>query len=343
MRGLAVVIMIQSHTFNSFAHPDVRSGGPYVLSQFVGGMAAPLFLFMAGMTLGFQMDGFDRREPTRFGRWVASLRRAGYILLLAFAFRLSNFIAGLNHPDVHDLIKVDILNCMGVALGALAVAAVLEWKARARFAAIAGVAIAAAAPVVSNFPWGGTPELLKEYIAPWPGTGHFPFFPFAAYPAFGLAAGAIVKRTTQERLDRVMQWSTLIGFPLIFVAQYFANIPFSLYPRSDFWTDSPALTLIRTGVMLLMLAGSYFWTEYCTGTGWSPMQVFGKNSLMVYWVHVMLVYGYIFKPLKRSLSVPMTTTAVVVVMLLMLGLSVLWLQWKARRQAKRIAQAPVPV
>jgi hypothetical protein len=42
MRGLAVIIMIQCHVFNSFARMDVREGGPYVLSQFVGGMAAPI-------------------------------------------------------------------------------------------------------------------------------------------------------------------------------------------------------------------------------------------------------------------------------------------------------------
>jgi len=63
MRGLAVVIMIQCHVFNSFAVPAVRDGGPYVLSQFIGGMAAPLFLFMAGMTTGFQMESLSSREP----------------------------------------------------------------------------------------------------------------------------------------------------------------------------------------------------------------------------------------------------------------------------------------
>src|SRR3954447_22305595 len=80
MRGLAVVIMIQCHTFNSFTRTDLRDGGPYVLTQFIGGMAAPLFLFMAGMTTAFQMESLDRREiPTR-RRWMISLRRAGYIL-----------------------------------------------------------------------------------------------------------------------------------------------------------------------------------------------------------------------------------------------------------------------
>ncbi len=336
MRGLAVVIMIQCHTFNSFARPDVRGGGPYVLSQFVGGMAAPLFLFMAGMTLAFQMDGFERRQPVVLRRWVASLRRAGYILVLAFAFRLSNFIAGLAHPNPGDLTKVDILNCMGVGLAAVSIAAVFDWRIRARFAVAAGLGIAAAAPIVANLPWEDAPRLLREYIAPAPGTGHFPFFPFAAYAAFGLAVGAIVKRTPADRFDRLMQWSVLIGFPLVFGAQYFSNIPFSLYPHTDFWSDSPALTLIRTGVTLLMLSGAYLWTEYGAGAGWSWMQCLGRNSLMVYWVHVVLVYGHIFRSLKRSLSVPLTALAAVIVTLLMLALSVVWLRWKARR-AKRAA------
>src|SRR5208283_255621 len=63
MRGLAVLIMIQCHTFNSLVRLDLRDGGPYTYSQFVGGMAAPLFLFMAGMTTGFQMESLSRREP----------------------------------------------------------------------------------------------------------------------------------------------------------------------------------------------------------------------------------------------------------------------------------------
>src|SRR5947209_7633648 len=115
MRGLAVVIMIQCHAFNSFARMDLRDGGPYVFTQFVGGMAAPLFLFMAGMTLAFQMDSLERRNIAPARRWFTSLRRAFYVLAIAFAFRFSNFVFSLPHPDWADLAKVDILNCMGVA------------------------------------------------------------------------------------------------------------------------------------------------------------------------------------------------------------------------------------
>src|SRR5204863_2486927 len=82
LSGLAILIMIQCHAFNSFTRMDLREGGPYVLSQFVGGMAAPLFLFMAGMTTGFQMESLANRESDARRRWLVALKRGGYILLI---------------------------------------------------------------------------------------------------------------------------------------------------------------------------------------------------------------------------------------------------------------------
>lgn len=331
MRGLAIVIMIQCHAFNSFTRLDLREGGPYLLSQFVGGMAGPLFLFLSGMTLAFQMDSLDRREPNRGRRWLSSLRRGGYILGIAFAFRVTNWVASLPHADTHDLTKVDILNCMGVGLMALSVAAVFEVKGRARFAAAAGLAIAAAAPLVSAMPWNHTPLLVREYLAPDSLPGHFAFFPYAAYIGFGVAAGSIVKSTAAGRFERLMQWSVLIGLALVFTGQYVSNLPYSLYRNSSFWTDSPALTVIRAGISLLLMAGAYLWTEYCVGAGWSWMRCLGRNSLMVYWVHFSLVYGDPAKRLQRVLSIPQTAFATAGVILLMVALSAAWIRWKERR------------
>jgi len=331
MRGLAIVIMIQTHTFNSFARMDLRDGGPYLLSQFVGGMAAPLFLFMSGMTLAFQMDGLERREPDRWRRWLVSLGRGGYILAIAFAFRLTNWVASLPHADAHDITKVDILNCMGVGLMALSVAAVFDTKVRARFAAAAGFAIAVAAPLVSALPWNHVPSLVREYLAPASDPGHFGFFPYAAYIGFGLAAGAIVKSAAADRFERLIEWSLLIGVVLVFAGQYFSNFPYSLYSNASFWIDSPALTVIRAGISLLLMAGAYLWTEYCVGPGWSWVQCLGRNSLMVYWVHFSLVYGYPAERLQRVLSIPQTALATVGVIVLMVALSAAWIGWKARK------------
>jgi hypothetical protein len=277
------------------------------------------------------LDSLERRQPNRWRRWRISLRRAAYILGIAFLFRFTNWVASLPHADAGEITKVDILNCMGVGMAAVSLAALFEFKGRVRFAVLAGLAIAVAAPIMTNLPWGGTPALIQEYLVPGPGRLRFPFFPCASYVGFGLAAGAIVKRMAADRMDRFMQWSGLIGFVLVFTAQYFSNIPYSLYPQSDFWRDSPALILIRVGIMLLMMTGAYLWTEFCMGDGWSWMLCFGKTSLMVYWVHVMLVYGDVAKPFKRALSIPQTALATLLVMLSMVALAAAWLWWKARR------------
>lgn len=334
MRGLAVVIMIQSHTINSLTRLDLRDSGPYVLSQFLGGMAAPLFLFMAGMTTGFQMDSLERREPNRRRRWMVALRRAGYIMGIALVFRLTNYLGAWPNGDPQELTRVDILNCMGVAMAVMAAAAVFEGEGRARFAAAAGIAIAVASPLVANLSWNGVPPLLHEYLAPGFGRGRFPFFPCAAYLAFGIAAGVVVKRAPAARMDRLMQWSVLAGSAAIFAAQYFSNLPYSVYPKSNFWTDSPGLVFIRTGVCLLMMAGAYLWTDFLSRPAWSWMEAMGKNSLMVYWVHVMLVYGGWVKPIKRKLDIPQVLLATVVVTALMVALSALWLKFKAWRAAR---------
>src|SRR5580698_2079443 len=202
MRGLAVLVMIECHTFNSFARLDIRNGGPYVLSQFVGGMAAPLFLFMAGMTFGFQMESLERREPNRWRRWLVALRRAGYIMVIAFAFRIGNWIASIPRPEFSEITKVDILNSMALAMGAFAASSLFDGKNRVRFALGGALAVAVLAPVIEGLSWSGTPQLIVEYLAPGPNRGRFPFFPYAAYVGFGLAAGSVVKRTAERTAER---------------------------------------------------------------------------------------------------------------------------------------------
>ena len=195
--------------------------------------------------------------------------------------------------------------------------------------------MAAVSPIVANFDWSGAPPLLHEYLAPGFGHGHFPFFPCASYVGFGMTAGAAVRRTDAARMQGLMQWAAILGGALILAGQYVSNLPYAVYPKSSFWTDSPTLIAIRVGISLVLLAGSYLWTEYCARPHWSWMQTLGKNSLMVYWVHLMLVYGTVTAAWQRSLTIPMTALATVAVIAMMVALSALWLWWKGRRALRR--------
>ena len=329
MRGLAVLIMIQCHVFNSFTRLDLRQDGPYVLSQFVGGMAAPLFLFLAGLTLAFQMEGQDRRGASSARKWIAALRRAGYILAIAYIFRFTNWIFSRPLPPFETMLRVDILNCMGFGLAVLSPVATWRIESRARLTAALGFLIAALSPVVNAIDWSGVPGPLRNYFVP----SHlaFAFFPCASYLAFGLSAGTILRRLPPDRTERTMQWAVLAGLGLVATGQYFSSLPYSLYPKSNFWIDSPALPVIRLGLILAMLSGAYLWTEFGSGKGWSWVQTLGKTSLMVYWVHVVLVYGSLAAPWKKALSAPQSAAATVMVTLLMLGLSIARLRLKSHR------------
>ena len=44
-RGVAALIMLQGHTFHSFTRVNLHETGPYVLSQYLGGIAPAIFLF----------------------------------------------------------------------------------------------------------------------------------------------------------------------------------------------------------------------------------------------------------------------------------------------------------
>ena len=61
-------------------------------------------------------------------------------------------------------------------------------------------------------------------------------------------------------MNRVMQWGGLLGFGLVIGGQYFSNMPYSLYPKSEFWLDSPGLIVIKLGVVMLVIGFAYLWT-----------------------------------------------------------------------------------
>jgi uncharacterized membrane protein len=320
LRGFAALIMLQGHCFHSFLRNDLREGGPYVFSQFLGGMPPAIFLFLTGITLAFLMDSNERKGLPAATRVATAIRRAGYLFGIAFLFRLQLYLFGFPDSPAGDVLKVDILNCMGFAILVMSVMAFFRTAARVRVCALLGLAIALLSPVVSGLSWTGVPPLVKHYLAP--DFNYFSFFPWAAYLAFGLSAGSVLRVIKREHLDRAMQWSAVVGMAVVAGAYYLASSPFSIYPHADFWLNSPTQVLIKQGVILMTLPLGFLWTEYGAHEGWSLVRQFGTTSLLVYWAHIELVYGRWLWFLKENLSVAQTVVWAIVIILLMLLISV---------------------
>ena len=78
-RGAATLVMLQGHVWESFTHKDLRDTGVYMMSQFPGGVAPAVFLFLAGVTLAFLIDSRQQKGAGPKGRFIAAMRRAGYL------------------------------------------------------------------------------------------------------------------------------------------------------------------------------------------------------------------------------------------------------------------------
>jgi fucose 4-O-acetylase-like acetyltransferase len=80
---------------------------------------------------------------------------------------------------------------------------------------------------------------------------------------------------------------------------------------------------------MVLLALAFLWTHHGAGNGWSWVRQLGTNSLLVYWVHIELVYGRWFGFWKESLSVGQCVVAALTVTVLMIALSWLRSNWNS--------------
>jgi peptidoglycan/LPS O-acetylase OafA/YrhL len=133
-----------------------------------------------------------------------------------------------------------------------------------------------------------------------------------------------------------MQWAALLGLGLILAARFCGDLPYSLYPSSEYWLNGPWLILIKLGVLLLVMAAAYLWTQYGASLGWSWIRQFGTTSLLVYWVHTELVYGrwlYYWKERLTPLQTAFASAGVILLMLLLSVLKTNWGRWRLPRPA----------
>lgn len=331
LRGLAVLLMMQTHAYDAWLTPGAKATVFFGWSRLVGGYPAPLFLFLAGLSLALLAEArHGHGTPGALVRREA-VHRGLEVLGYAAVFRLWMFTtSGFAKPA--DLLRVDVLNCIGLSMllvGALALEAPEPRARLARSIALAA-GIALATPLAWDLPWpDAIPFWLRGYWSGRAPGAFFPLFPWAGFTAAGAVVGLLLARGRQQGSEtRVMLRLLALGVLLIPVALLLDRLP-SPYPRLDFWWTSPNYFLVKVGILLLALALSYAWTRAPWARWPSPVRQLGRSSLLVYWVHIELVYGGIVAPgLRGSLDVRQASLGLLLLSLGMLGLSLLRAGWK---------------
>jgi len=343
MRGLACLLMFQTHCYDSWLGDKARNSGFFMWSQLGGTLPAPLFLFLAGISTALVIDKLRQKELSAAAIARRTMTRGAEIFALGLLFRLQEFLIAWGWAPWSDLFRVDILNTIGLSLVLMGA---LSWLVlapaggtRLRLglsAAAVGLTISLLTPIVwTSWRLRWLPWPLESYFdgvhnlgqpQPW----LFPVFPWAGFAFVGLAIGFFLVSDWARTLGTgALVLSGVGGILLIAFARWLDHSPWQLYANYDFWHTSPNFFLIRVGLLAVLVAASYLWCRWGFGQrGFSPLIQLGQTSLLVYWVHIEFVYGRLSILPKHAVDIGKASFGLLTIFLAMLLLSLLRTRWK---------------
>jgi uncharacterized membrane protein len=197
--------MIEWHTVDAWTRAADRHSTAFGRALVLGGFAAPLFLWLAGLGIALSASRVSRRTSTadRKDAVVRAICRRGLeIFILAFLFRVQAFVVSPGSYPV-SIFRVDILNVMGLAI----VAAGLVWALGEAAAALVvwfgalAAAVALLTPIVRTAAIvEALPLWFQWYIRPAGDLTTFTLFPWSGFVFAGAACGVVLATidTTQS-------------------------------------------------------------------------------------------------------------------------------------------------
>jgi uncharacterized membrane protein len=346
MRGLACVVMFQTHCYDAWLGGDARKSTFFMWSQLGGTLPAPLFLFLAGISFALVTDKLRQKGIPAGQIARTTIRRGAEIFGLGLLFRLQEYLIAWGWAPWSDLLRVDILNTIGLSMmlmGVVCWIVLLLSRSRARFAlGMTACGVGIVIPLLTPLLWTTwrprwLPWPLESYIDGVHNLGEpqswlFPIFPWAAFAFIGLALGLLLLSDGARKLGA----TTFVlagggGVALIYLARWLDAFPHQFYARYDFWHTSPNFFFIRVGMLLVILALTYVWCRWGLGQwGFSPLIQLGQTSLLVYWVHIELVYGRFSILPKRAVDIRTASFGLLAIFLSMVLLSILRTRLKGR-------------
>jgi len=362
MRGLACLLMFQTHCYDSWLNPQGRQSRFFMYSQLGGTFPAPLFLFLAGISFAMVTEKLRQKNLPAAQIARTTIWRGAEIFGFGLLFRLQEYLVAWGWAPKSDLLRVDILNTIGMSMMLMGIVCWLVLAIRrgsgARLALVltaAGTAllISLLTPVLWTtwrptwLPWPVESYVNGVHNLGAPQSGLFPLFPWTGFAFAGLAVGFILQSSwARAQEPRAFFSLGLAGSVLIEFARWLEAQPRQLYAVNDYWRTSPSFFLIRAGMLLVILTASYAWCRWGAGSwGFSPLILLGQASLLVYWVHIEFVYGRVSILPKRAMTIGGASIGLLIIFLAMLALAYVRTKMKGRgvKALPRLNRAPATV
>ncbi len=298
LRGFAVVVMVLGHSIDSVLGPASRTTELFRYYDMARGFTAPLFLFVAGFAFAVatlrRWDAFVAFAAPARRRLVKMIMLLGLGYALHFPFFSLNKLLHDTRPHEYAMmLQVDILHCLAASIIILQLLVVLA-RTPERFVLVsfcAAALIVLLAPLVWLADLSGvvTPVFAPYFNQHVPSL--FPLFPFAAYLFAGAGFGMVFLRMRNEGSESLCLRSMFrFGLAASVAGLVFDLVPITVYPSHDFWKTGPDFFLMRIGI-IVAITSAVFQVRRLPPVAAENLVTLGQASLVVYTVHLLLVYG----------------------------------------------------
>ena len=335
LRAWAMTIMIEVHVTNAFMQPALRNELWFPVVNFINGLVAPSFIFISGfafiLSSGSRLDElrtFGYLFRKKLGR-IALIFLVGYLLHVPY-YSLRNIIIYARPEEMKHFYNVDVLQCTGSGLLILFLLRIFIKPDRVFHTVI--TVIAAAVIVLSPVAWNiDFSRYLPLPLACYFNDMHGSFFPVFPWHGF-LFGGAslcmyIVNAKASGRYElfmkRAFKFSGIIAAAATAVVTWLSLQPwYSIKTSPLFFIERFAII-----IFLLCLFSIYYKKR---GERESLFLEIGRESLLIYWLHLQIIYRNIWdgKTLEaivsRSFSFGESMAASLILILIMSGVAVLW-------------------
>ena len=341
LRGWAIILMIEPHVFNTFLLPDLKLTGWFSVVSFINGLIAPAFLFVSGFVFEISSGsklGDMRKFKLPFWKklWrIVSIILIGYALHLPFK-SLSKIINKSTPEQLQSFYSVDVLQCIGVGLLVLFLLRLIIRSDKIYHYTLIGLTIVVTA--VSPIFWkteftNYLHPVFANYFNRLNGS-LFPVFPWLNF----ILAGAIFSKyflnaAANNKEQKFIKATTFAGIIMLLSGHLFYS---GLFP--DFLTSiipNPVFFMERLGYVLFFASLCWYYANWRKIKRSFVIDA-SRESLLIYWLHLLLIYSMIWKNknfaeiLGPTLNVWESIVVTVLLMVLMVLIAILWSRTKTK-------------
>jgi uncharacterized membrane protein len=334
-----MALMVQGHTLDVLLLPSYQSSWWFSTWQFCRGFTAPTFLLLSGFS--FALATIRRFEdhlvvgPKLFAR----LRKFAFFVLLGYVMHFpAHSVRDLSYVSAggwQSFCQIDVLQTIGFSLIVLQLL-VLALRRKVWFAT-ATITLSLMVAFFTPFFWnsaaaGSLPIAIRSALIGTTGS-LFPLLPWAAYVLLGAGLGTIYLTVARSSV-RMLQLFVPVG-PLLMVAGIKGEaLSHRFYGELNFWPTTPHLFLTRVGFVLVVLGLATLALPLMQSSA-STLRSLAEESLLVYFLHVDLLYGSVWNSgLRNYLGGTLTfAQAYVWVIAMIAAMTLLAYHWNRSKKA----------